>query len=146
PATGCTHTSNTDPCDDANACTTSDTCAAGACVGGPAPNCSDGNPCTDDSCAPATGCTHTSNTDPCDDANACTTNDTCASGTCVGGPAPSCSAVTLHAAHPISPATGCTHTSNTAPCDDANACTTNDTCAAGACVGGPAPNCSDGNP
>lgn len=31
------------------------------------------------------------------------------------------------------------------PCDDHNACTTNDTCVNGSCVGGPAPNCNDNN-
>src|SRR5882724_3107386 len=35
-----------------------------------------------------------------------------------------------------SPGAGCLHTNNTAPCSDGNACTTGDTCAAGACVGG----------
>ncbi len=44
------------------------------------------------------------------------------------------------------PATGCVHTNNTAPCNDGNACTTADTCLAGSCVGGAAPNCNDANP
>ena len=42
------------------------------------------------------------------------------------------------------PATGCVYTNNTAPCNDQNTCTTNDTCSGGSCVGG-APNCDDGN-
>src|SRR5207244_13230758 len=41
-------------CDDGNACTTGDTCSGGVCVGG-AHGCDVGNPCTDDSCDPATG-------------------------------------------------------------------------------------------
>ncbi len=49
-------------CDDGNACTSSDTCVTGTCTGGPAVNCDDANPCTDDACDPATGCTHTNNT------------------------------------------------------------------------------------
>jgi hypothetical protein len=35
-------------------------------------------------------------------------------------------------------ATGCVHSHNTAPCDDGNACTTDDTCSGGGCTGGTA--------
>ena len=108
------HVNNTAPCDDANACTTADTCAGGVCVGGPAPNCDDGNPCTDDSCSPATGCVHVNNAASCDDANACTTADTCAGGVCVGGPAPNCDDGNGCTDDSCSPATGCVHVNNTA--------------------------------
>ncbi len=55
--------------------------------------CDDGNPCTYDTCDPDLGCLHAYNSDPCSDGNACTTNDTCNGGACVGGnPAPGCSA------------------------------------------------------
>jgi hypothetical protein len=66
-------------------------------VGGPPPNCNDGNECTNDSCHIVLGCQHANNTVPCDDANACTTADTCSGSVCQAG----------------------------APlvCDDANACT-----------------------
>jgi cysteine-rich repeat protein len=37
----------------------------------------------------------------------------------------------------------CSHPVNTAPCDDGDACTANDTCAGGACVPGPAVTCAD---
>jgi len=47
--------------------------------------CEDGNPCTDDGCGP-TSCTNTFNTAACNDANNCTINDACSSGTCVGTP------------------------------------------------------------
>src|SRR5213594_4347118 len=83
-------TPNTLPCNDGNACTTADTCAGGVCVGGPPPNCVDGNVCTTDTCDPATGCMNTANSSPCDDSDDCTTADTCAGGTCVGGPPPVC--------------------------------------------------------
>ncbi len=146
PATGCVHTNNTAPCSDGNACTTADTCLGGSCVGGPALNCDDSNPCTDDSCNPATGCVHTNNTAPCDDVNACTTSDTCSGGLCVGGPALNCDDSNPCTDDSCNPATGCVHTNNTAPCSDGNACTTADTCLGGACVGGPAPNCDDSNP
>ena len=50
---GCTHAFNTNSCDDGNPCTTSDTCNLGNCVGGPPPNCSDGDACTADTCNPS---------------------------------------------------------------------------------------------
>ncbi len=141
----CEHANITGPCSDGNACTTNDACVDGACAGGPPPECSDGNVCTDDVCNPATGCEHLNNTSPCDDGDACTTNDACADGTCAGGPAPNCDDGNGCTDDSCNPATGCVHANNTAPCDDGNACTTSDTCAEGACVGGPAPNCDDGN-
>ena len=145
PDDGCQHVDNTDPCSDGNACTTNDTCAAGVCVGGLAPNCDDSNVCTDDSCNPASGCVHTNNTVTCDDANACTTNDTCANGACVGGAPPDCSDGNVCTDDACTPASGCTHTNNAVSCNDGNACTTSDTCSAGSCVGGPPPDCNDGN-
>jgi subtilisin-like proprotein convertase family protein len=145
PATGCLHTNNTAPCDDGSACTTNDTCGAGTCHGGAAPNCDDGNPCTDDSCNPATGCTHTNNTAPCDDGNACTTNDTCGGGTCHGGVPVVCNDENVCTTDTCNSATGCVFTNNTAPCDDGNACTTNDTCGAGTCHGGAPVVCNDEN-
>lgn len=57
-------------------------------------SCNDGNPCTIDSCDPATGfCRHTiQNGMLCDDGNACTTFDACMNGICVPGPTiPGCS-------------------------------------------------------
>ena len=48
---------NADPCDDIDACVYFDYCdpAADGCVYGDV-NCDDGNPCSDDSCDPVTGC------------------------------------------------------------------------------------------
>src|SRR5207245_8920251 len=92
PAGGCLNPPNPAPCNVRNAGATADTCAGGVCVGGPAPNCNDGNACTDDSCNPASGCVSTPNTAACSDGNACTTADACAGGACVGGPPPVCPA------------------------------------------------------
>jgi hypothetical protein len=137
PATGCVFTNNTVACDDGNACTMNDTCANGACVGGPAPNCNDSNPCTDDSCNPATGCVHTNNTAPCDDGNACTTTDACKAGACVGSNLVVCRPLDqCHDVGICNPANGqCSnpvkHDGTT--CDDRIACTT-DTCVSGVCV------------
>ncbi len=145
-ASGCYHTANTNPCDDGNACTTADTCSNGSCIGGPPPNCDDGNPCTDDACKPNVGCTHSNNSAPCNDGNACTTADTCSGGACVGGPPPNCDDGNPCTDDACKPNVGCTHSNNSAPCNDGNACTTTDTCSGGACVGGPPPKCNDGNP
>jgi len=124
-------------CSDGSACTVADTCdGSGSCDPGPPLTVDDGNPCTDDSCDPLLGAVHTANTAPCDDADACTTADTCSAGACVGG-----AALTVDDGNPCTddscdPLLGAVHTANTAPCDDADACTTADTCSAGACVGG----------
>jgi hypothetical protein len=59
----------------------------------PPAGCDDGNPCTDDLCDAELGCRYFNNSSVCTDGNACTTNDVCNSGTCVGGaPAAGCSA------------------------------------------------------
>jgi hypothetical protein len=82
PATGCVYTNNTAPCDDSDACTTSDTCSGGICAGGGAPNCDDGNVCTDDSCDSVTGCLNAPNTANCNDGLFCNGPDTCSGGSC----------------------------------------------------------------
>ena len=58
---------NTMACDDGNACTSTDTCAAGVCAGTSTTPCMDGNVCTTDSCHPVMGCRFMNNTAPCDD-------------------------------------------------------------------------------
>lgn len=81
---------------DTNSCT-DDVCdGAGQCQHQPlivgAPCATDFNDCTDDRCDAAGSCTHAPlSASSCDDANACTTADTCDAGACVGGPiAPEC--------------------------------------------------------
>ena len=95
-------------CSDGNACTTTDTCLGGDCVGSDPPVCDDDNPCTEDGCDPATGCafTATESAETCDDGDSCTTTDTCADGSCQGA---------------------------AVVCDDGVACTT-DACTDGACT------------
>ncbi len=133
---GCTATPNTLPCEDGSACTTEDTCSAGACVGGPAPDCDDGEGCTTDDCSDPVGCTHTDNTDPCDDGSACTTTDVCSGGSCVGSAPPTCDDGEVCTTEVCDAETGCGHEDNTAPCDDGDLCTTDDTCAGGSCGAG----------
>ena len=147
PATGCVHTNNNSlTCTDNNACTSLDFCLNGQCLGGPSISCDDGNPCTDDLCDAQLGCLHVNNHAACSDGNACTTNDTCSSGTCVGGPPPNCDDGNICTADTCVPATGCLHQNVSVACDDGNACTTNDHCSSGVCLGGAPRSCDDGNP
>jgi hypothetical protein len=121
-----------------SACDGADTCAGqGVCLTNHAPigaSCpDDGNICTDDVCDGEGTCQHVANSAPCDDGDACTTNDTCLAGDCVGTGKAGCAA--------------CRDAQDGAPCDDGDACTAPDTCRGGACVGmalsGTA--CDDGN-
>jgi hypothetical protein len=83
------------------------------------------------------------NNDPCNDHNACTTDDACKAGTCVGGPPLDCNDNNICTDDGCDTASGCTHANNTDPCTDNNPCTTPDMCSGGQCVGGPAANCDD---
>jgi hypothetical protein len=107
--------------------------------------CDDGNPCTDDSCNPLTGCSFKFNTIVCDDNSPCTENDACALGVCTGK---------LKSCNDGNPCTidlcnetgGCTALpTDGTTCNDQNACTINDKCIAGECSG-LAKNCDDASP
>ena len=126
------------PCNDGTLCTVKDACKDGDCAGGPIA-CDDGNPCTNNSCGAATGCTSAVNNNPCDDGNKCTGSDTCVDGGCAGLALDI--TVTCDDANPCttdscSPAAGCGHKANALPCDDGNPCTKGDTCAASQCEAG----------
>jgi Chlamydia polymorphic membrane protein (Chlamydia_PMP) repeat len=158
----CQIANNTDPCDDGNACTTSDTCSSGVCAG-VAIDCDDNNSCTTDSCSSG-ACQNVPNTSTCDDGNACTANDICSAGSCTGTPldcddgiactsdscsqglcvndASTCECTTNPDCNDGSPCTfdmcnsgTCAHINVTGSCDDGDACTTNDTCSSGSCTG-----------
>src|SRR5206468_4198347 len=135
-------------CDDGSACTTSDTCQAGSCVGGPPLGCDDGNPCTTDGCNTGTGCTHINNTVACTDGlprngparrNGGTV--TCQGGSCSGTPKACDDGQFCDGAEECDFATGdCVTVPGSRPsCDDGAVCTT-DSCdasandATGACV------------
>jgi cysteine-rich repeat protein len=72
PGTGCVNADNSAVCEDGNACTISDVCLLGSCVGGSPLGCDDSDACTDDSCDPGTGCLNADNTASCDDNDPCT--------------------------------------------------------------------------
>ncbi len=75
-------------CDDANACTQTDTCLAGQCIGADPEMCFTSATCAGTSmCDPTTGmCVGLLTPDgaTCDDANACTGSDVCQGGVCQG--------------------------------------------------------------
>ena len=126
-ASGCSCAQVT--CDDGNLCNGRETCLAGVCQPGTAPNCNDGNPCTLDACDATLGCTHTAiagcaactSAAQCDDANPCTA-DTCAAGRCA------------HA--PLVDGTSCS---------DGRFCNGAETCLGGVCRAGTPVACDDGN-
>ncbi|MFQ5592473.1 MAG: hypothetical protein ACE5HE_15050, partial [Phycisphaerae bacterium] len=144
-ALGCVNTPNLVSCDDGDACTVGDSCSDGICVGGAAPDCNDGNGCTDDRCDSVRGCVSLPNSLSCDDRDACTTADRCVMGLCVGGAELDCNDGNSCTNDSCSPARGCASVPNTLPCDDGDACTTLDTCSGGTCSGGAAPDCDDSN-
>jgi len=133
------------PCEDGNGCTVNDTCKAGLCMAGPGQISTDNNPCTDDACTPSTGCVFTNNSASCDDSDACTSGDTCSGGACVPGKPIVCNDLDLCTDDSCNPKAGCVYAHNTAPCDDASACTQGDVCSKGTCAGAPIL-CDDKNP
>ena len=140
----CTTTFNTLACDDGNPCSSSDACQAGVCKAGATVDCSDTDPCTVDSCESAgKGCKHTTSTGVCDDGDACTFGETCASGGCNGGKLIDCNDLNPCTADSCNKTSGCVHAAKNGACNDGNACTENDACAGGACGGqaiAPCPN------
>jgi hypothetical protein len=142
---GCIHTLNDKECDDGNACTVGDKCNAGECVYGGLQNCDDDNPCTNDSCDPATGCLHLLNTAPCNDGNQCTLDDVCVLGECAGSGEFVCDDGNPCTAGSCDPDSGCQFVPQEGECDDGNACTDGDQCQAGSCLGPIPVSCNDDN-
>lgn len=147
-------------CDPKDKCVSNPQCnAKGECTGY-RKNCTDNrrlwdgtvvpNDCTDDLCNKDTGeCEFVDNNNSCDDGNACTLNDTCSNGQCIGvrdlcDDGNPCTKDTCI----DGPKGGCVHQNNyTDPCDDGNACTVNDYCNGDplVCAGVPRV-CNDRNP
>ncbi len=147
--TGCTHNKLSGPsCSEGDVCTVADACKDGVCLAGALTVCDDEEVCTKDSCKPASGCDFAALTGPkCSDDNACTLNDLCGDGACLPGKATVCNDDNICTDDSCNTKTGdCIFAANTAPCDDNNACTVADQCAAKGCVPGPAKNCDDSDP
>ena len=147
-AGGCIYTplQNGTPCNDGQACTTSDHCAGGVCTGTFVISCKDGNVCTDDWAEddgdgvcnnPALDCHHRNNTAPCDDASFCTAEDICSGGLCRGPVAVDCDDHKTCTNDSCNPSSGCVHAPNTVLCNDGFACTLGDVCSGGLCAGTP---------
>jgi RHS repeat-associated protein len=93
PATGsCSYArkANGTTCSDGNACTQTDTCQAGICVGSNPKTCPQGNQCQEaGQCDPTSGdCLFPGKADgiACDDGDATTSDDACHAGVCLGIP------------------------------------------------------------
>jgi cysteine-rich repeat protein len=130
-------------CDDGDACTRTDECTAGACVGQNPVICTPLDQCHDaGTCDPATGvCDDPLKNDGsgCDDGDGCTQIDICIAGACIGQEPVVCPQPDqCHLMGTCDPATGACSApekpTGTA-CDDGDACTQVDICQAGACVG-----------
>lgn len=124
-------------CDDRNACTTKDFCVNGTCAGSDN-KCSDGKPCTLDSCDPSKGCVNSPVSGACDDGNPCTASDTCnaTTGACTPGTAAKCDDGNGCTTDACDPSKGCVYSPAIASCDDGDACTQGDACKDGKCTGG----------
>jgi hypothetical protein len=145
PASGCSNPAKPDgfPCDDGSACTQPDGCVAGTCTGANPVVCLPQDVCHDAGvCDALTGiCPNPERPDgsPCNSGDPCLSGGTCGAGIC-GGEAPVvCLAQdTCHDAGTCDAQTGiCSNPARPdgTSCDDANACTTDDACANGACTG-----------
>lgn len=134
-------------CNDGSKCTQSDVCKGGKCSGAPVV-CDDSNPCTDDACDLAVGCTSTFNSAPCDDAKPCTVGDTCLKGACADGGPKTCSDANPCTADTCDAKTGaCAHApTKDKVCNDGSKCTLGDACDEnGKCQSGKAKDCDDGD-
>ena len=140
-ATGaCAHTDQAEgsSCNDGSACSTGDVCQGGSCKGQPL-SCDDANPCTTDTCDATKGCGHESaDGQACDDGDACTMGDACISETCIPGDPVTCPVGGACDVVACDPTTGKCKTSLKeagAACDDGQACTVDDVCTLGTCLG-----------
>jgi len=123
-------------CDDGDKCTSDKGCKAGGCVT-EAIKCDDGKPCTKDACDKATGCQHPPGNvgAACNDGNACTGPDKCATAGgkigCVGAAAKKCDDGLPCTADSCDPKTGkCVvkPAKTGTACNDGSLCTLSDTC------------------
>ena len=139
----CRHVTEYKECDDGSACTENDQCVGGPhCVGTPAVDCDDDNPCTADSCDPATGlCLHDGSNmegSSCDDGVPCIVDTVCNNGQCVGE-AKTCDDNNDCTVDSCDEDTG--QCDNGAlineDCDDGNPCTHGDICIGANCIGEP---------
>ncbi len=143
---------NDTACNDINACTQTDTCQSGICIGASPKTCPASNSCHFAGvCDPSNGnCSDPPRPDDtaCNDGDGCTQTDKCVSGICTGGNPIVCTA--LDQCHDVGTcvAGACPNPNKTngSGCDDQDLCTQVDTCQNGSCTGAnpvvcPAPEC-----
>ncbi|MBI4508486.1 MAG: hypothetical protein HY698_02540, partial [Deltaproteobacteria bacterium] len=130
------------PCDDRDACTITDTCVGGACLGSDRVICVPSDQCHDvGTCDPQSGtCSNPPKAEStaCDDGDACTRGEHCEQGECMAGEPVFCAAGACHGEGECDPLTGrCTlpPANEGSACDDNDTCTSNDTCREGTCQG-----------
>ena len=126
----CVFTNNAMPCNDEDLCTPFDNCSGGQCVGSGEVNCDDENPCTDDSCAPESGCVNAPNSLGCTDDDECTVIDVCEDSVCVPGVPLDCDDLNTCTIDDCDPQAGCTHV----PLPDGDPCEGGNICWAGECT------------
>ncbi len=121
-------------CNDGEACTYSDVCHDGQCVGAVDPVCA------------STDCATATNGTPCWDGNPCTVNTTCQAGACVGA-TKDCSAYgdtcSVGVCNSTTGACEAAAANEGGACDDGVSCTTEDTCWGGTCYGSQDPACAN---
>lgn len=129
-------------CDDQNPLTGSDACRAGVCAGAVLDCDSDLGPCLKATRDEATGecvVVPARKGSPCDDGNACTEEDSCQGGECVGKKPKLCQpSDDCHQIGECNAKTGkCSNpkAADGKSCDDGSACTEHDACGAGKCLG-----------
>ena len=145
----CVAAPGTTACDDGDACTTGETCAAGVCGGGTTLDCTNlDDACNVGACNSTTGMCEAQPTNEgatCDDGDICTETDVCAAGTC-GGTVKDCTAFddacNVGTCNATTGACEATPANPGAACDDGDLCTTGETCAAGVCGGASPVDCS----
>ena len=139
-------------CDDNDPCTIDACDPVSGCTHDAESKCNDNDPCTTDVCQVDGTCVNTPFTGACDDGDPCTVGEVCdASFVCGGGEPRSCDDGNGCTTDLCAPASGCLNlfrnedcssgTCGPALCDDAEACTINDRCVAGACFGAKTASC-----
>ncbi len=142
------------PCDDGDKCT-ADGCDSGKCthkaIAGCGnfcdkdADCDDNNGCTTDTCKLG-NCKHAPHTKACADGDKCMASGTCKDGKCDGGKKVDCGDGNPCTDDACDAKTGnCVFTSNAAPCDDNDKCTSGETCSLGKCAKGQPKKCNDDN-
>ena len=136
--TGCVFPNelNGTSCSDNDLCNGIEACINGSCTPNTPPTLDDSNPCTSDSCDPATGVHHdpVANGTSCSDLDACNGEETCQQGICEGGASLNC-----NDSNWCNGEESCDHTlgcqPGTFPCGEGGACSeVTDSCIVGCAV------------